>query len=65
VLLSVFDVLNVPARLTKHPPQRILALDQRLAPDIITHNKKIESQGHSFLIGCATVQSVEIRSAIG
>src|SRR5262249_32927956 len=26
---------------------------------------KVKSQSHGFLIGCATVQSVEIRNAIG
>jgi hypothetical protein len=34
-------------------------------PEIITRKKKIESTGNGFLIGCAAVQSIEIRGAIG
>ena len=52
----MFDVLNATARPTKHPLQCRLALNQRPAPDVITRNKKIESTGHGFLIGCAAVQ---------
>jgi|SRR5215475_11465075 len=64
VVFGMLDVLNATARVTKHPSQRILSLDQRPPSDIVTHDKKIKSQGHGFLIGCAVVQSVEIRNAI-
>ena len=36
VTLGVLDVLNTTARIAKHPLQRILALDQRPAPDVVT-----------------------------
>ena len=36
VTLGVLDVLNATSRLTKHPFQRNLALDQWLSPDVVT-----------------------------
>ena len=65
VSFGVFHVLDAPARPTKHPPQCVLALNQRPPPQIITRKKKIESTGYSFLIGCAAMQGIEIRNAFG
>lgn len=65
VAFGVFHILDAPARPTKHPPQCVLALNQRPPPKIITRKKKIESTGHSFLIGGAAVQGIEIRNAFG
>src|SRR5262245_9819654 len=61
----MLDVLNATTCVAKYPPQYILALNQWLPPDIVTREKKVKSQSHGFLIGCATMQSVEIRNAIG
>jgi hypothetical protein len=36
-----------------------------LPANILTGQKKIEGQGNGFLVGCAAMQSVEIRNAIG
>lgn len=48
VAFGMLDVLNATVRVTKHPSQRILSLDQRLPSDIRTHDKMVKSQGHAL-----------------
>ena len=55
---------NPPSSTAHASPLNTLTLDQRLPENILPRQKKIESQGHGFFIGCATVQSVEIRNAL-
>src|SRR5690349_6320920 len=60
----MLNVLDAVPRLAKRPLERLLPLDQWLAPNIVTREKKIGGQRHGFLIDLA-MQSVEVRNAIG
>ena len=62
---GVFDVLDAVTRFAKHPLKRVLSLNQRLAPDVVTREKKIKGQSDRFVIGRTTMQGVEITNAVG
>src|SRR5262245_26751392 len=52
----------MPSRALRSTHRRsFLRSNQRLAANILTREKEIESQRHGFLIGCAAVQCIEIR----
>ncbi len=63
---GMFDVLDAAARAEQRPGERRFALDQRPSPQVVAiERQKIEGARYGGVVGCAAVQLIELRHALG
>ncbi len=66
VAFGMFDALDADARAEQQPGERRFALDQWPPPQVVAiERQKIEGARHGGVVGCAAMQLIELRHALG